>query len=71
MIQSMKFFQGDSSVEISEAFTDKSVRLYVRRPDSQNYGVIEFDEARLIEMRNWINRQILTIKKTKNAHSKK
>jgi hypothetical protein len=67
----MKFFQGDSSVEISEAFSDKSLKLYVRHNRGDNYGVIDFDECRLVEMRNWINRQILKIKKAKNVKPQK
>jgi hypothetical protein len=64
MVQTMKFIQNSDAVEVSEAFSNGTVRVYVFTGGSG--GSIDFDETRLIEMRNWINRQLLKIKKQKS-----
>lgn len=64
MIQTMKFVEGCQAVEVSEVFSNNQVRVYVFANGIA--GSIDFDERRLIEMRNWINRQLAKIKKQKS-----
>lgn len=64
MIQTMKFVEGYQAVEVSEAFSNNQVRVCVFANGVA--GSIDFDERRLIEMRNWINRQLAKIKKQKS-----
>ena len=61
----MKFAEGSNAVEISEAVATGGITVYVVSNGSRY--VIPIDERRLIEMRNWINRQLLKIKKAKQA----
>ena len=64
----MKFQDGQYAVEVSEAFSNNGVQVYVY--SSGGSGTINMDERRLTEMRNWINRQLLKIKKQKSSTKK-
>jgi hypothetical protein len=65
MVQTMRFAEGTYSVGISEAFNSGIACIYVC--SSGGSGRIDMDERHLIEMRNWINRQILKIQKQKQV----
>jgi hypothetical protein len=72
MVQTMRFHHNNHSVEVSEANSVNVVKINFWCPNVYNSelvsGFVEFDEQKLVEMRNWINKQLLKIKKqtTKN-----
>lgn len=65
MVQSMKFTHSNSSVDISEMYDDKQVRMRFWNSAGYTNGYVDFDERRLTELRNWINIQLTKMKQKK------
>lgn len=60
-------FTSNSSSFIVEVASDKSVDIYFWPASGDNYGMVRMDESNMVEMRNWINRQIKEIRKQKKV----
>lgn len=67
----MRFSQGHTSVEMTEAFDNKTVRFILTCPPDSRIGYVDFDQRRLEELRKWINYQLRTIRGTQNTKQSK
>jgi hypothetical protein len=63
----MKFIDKDRSFEISELFDNGEVGVHL---NNGHNGVVVLNGKSLIELRNWINRQLLKIEKQKKSKIK-